>query len=53
LQASALSNCVPVLDVAESFAPPVNWMPQATNRASSANAAEAGYVVFTNLNSRP
>lgn len=38
------------LDRTTSLTPPVNWMPQGTNTASTANAATAGYLMFTNFN---
>ena len=41
------------LDPATNLAPPVNWIPQTTNTASTANLATAGYVTFTNLNHLP
>jgi hypothetical protein len=41
------------LDLAASLAPPVNWMPQATNMASTNNAAIAGYLTLTNLSAAP
>jgi len=41
------------LDLATNLAPPVNWIPQTTNTASTANLATAGYVTFTNLNHLP
>ncbi len=41
------------LDLATSLKPPVNWVPQGTNRASTANAATAGYLTFTNSNRLP
>ena len=41
------------LDLATNLAPPVNWIPQTTNTASTASVATAGYVVFTNSNHLP
>jgi hypothetical protein len=41
------------LDLATSLAPPVRWIPQTTNTASTANAATAGYLTFTNSNRLP
>jgi hypothetical protein len=41
------------LDLASSLTPPVKWIAQATNAASTANATTAGYVSFTNLNQLP
>jgi hypothetical protein len=41
------------LDLASSLTPPVNWVPQATNTASTANATTAGYLTFTNSNHLP
>jgi hypothetical protein len=41
------------LDLTSSLAPPVNWIVQTTNAASTANATTAGYVSFTNSNHQP
>jgi hypothetical protein len=41
------------LDLAASLAPPISWMPQATNAASTNNAASAGYVSFADSNRLP
>ena len=41
------------LDLATSLAAPVRWIPQTTNTASTANAATAGYLTFTNSNRLP
>ncbi len=41
------------LDLTTNLAPPVHWLPQVTNTASSANAATAGYLMFTNSNHLP
>jgi hypothetical protein len=41
------------LDLASSLTPPVNWIAQTTNAASTANATTAGYVSFTNSNPQP
>lgn len=41
------------LDLATNFTPPINWMPQTTNTASTANATTAGYLSFTNPNHLP
>jgi hypothetical protein len=38
------------LDLATNLAPAVNWILQRTNTASTANAATAGYLMFTNSN---
>ncbi len=37
------------LDSTTDLAPPINWIPQATNTASTNNATTAGYLTFTNL----
>jgi len=42
-----------VLDLATNLFPPVQWMPQSTNIASTNNAAAAGYVSFTNVTKLP
>jgi trimeric autotransporter adhesin len=41
------------LDVAISLTPPVNWIPQLTNAASTNDATTAGYLTFTNSNHLP
>jgi hypothetical protein len=41
------------LDLATNLTPPINWLPQATNAASSVNATTAGYLTFTNANHSP
>jgi hypothetical protein len=41
------------LDLATNLTPPINWMPQGTNTASTANATTAGYLNFTNSNHSP
>jgi hypothetical protein len=41
------------IEVASSLTPPVKWIAQATNPASTANATTAGYVSFTNSNHQP
>jgi hypothetical protein len=41
------------LDLATNLAPPVNWMPQATNTTLIGNVATAGYLTFTNTNHLP
>jgi hypothetical protein len=41
------------LDSATNLTPPINWIPQATNTASTNNATTAGYLTFTNLSAFP
>jgi hypothetical protein len=41
------------LDLAAGLTPPVNWIPQATNAASTANATAAGYLMFTDPETLP
>ena len=41
------------LDAAVNLTPPINWIPQATNTASTNNATTAGYLTFTNLSGAP
>ena len=41
------------LDIATNLVPPVNWIPQTTNMASTNNATMSGYVIVTNVGSCP
>jgi hypothetical protein len=41
------------LDSATDLTPPINWIPQATNTASTNTATTAGYLTFTNLSTVP
>jgi hypothetical protein len=41
------------VDAATNLTPPIKWIPQATNMASSNNATTAGYLTLTNASTAP